>query len=93
MTPCPVKDILARLTLLLFFVACSKQTDPDASSVPGNVILEGDRDHSRWEGSFVYFGTRPETRNSPYKDFWHLERGGSVREKRRLFFLFLFLVL
>ena len=32
-------------------------------------------------------------RNSPSKDFWHLEGGRSVRKQRRLFFLFLFLSL
>ena len=32
-------------------------------------------------------------RNSPSKDFWHLEGGRSVEKKRRLFFLFLFLSL
>lgn len=50
------------LTLLLLFPACSKRTDPELPSLRGNVILEGDRDHSRREGSFVYFGNS--TRNS-----------------------------
>ena len=44
------------LILLLLFAACSKRTDPDAGSVRGKVILEGDRDHSGGEGSLVSFG-------------------------------------
>ena len=60
MTQCPAKAPMALLTLLLFFVVCSKPTDPDAGSVRGKVILEGDRDHSGVRVS-LYLPTKLDT--------------------------------